>query len=148
MMIFMGGVSFSVVVFPWISWSIYNYRKLSFHSSNKLLQWFTFWSTSDAFLNPPTILSSLYFRKEEKFCLCIGKLNSRNIHSLACFLSVSPASFALSGTGMLASRVTLDDDIIVLFCLFEGSSFQILTSHTCFHEKLGLDGKQTNLNYQ
>jgi len=48
---------------------------------------------------------------------------------------------------MLVSRVTLDDEVRDLFCLFEGSSFQIFTSHTCFHEELSLDGKQTNLNY-
>lgn len=126
----------------------YNYKKLTFHSSNKLLEWFIFWSTSDAFFRPSTILSSLYFRKEEKFWLCISKLYSRNIHSLACFLSVSPAPFALSGTGMLDSRVTLDDDIRDLFSLFEGSSFQILTSHTWFLQKFSSDGKQTNLNYQ
>jgi hypothetical protein len=34
----------------------------------------------------------------------------------------------------LLFRVTLEDAINVLFCEFEGSIFQILTSHTCYRE--------------
>jgi hypothetical protein len=34
----------------------------------------------------------------------------------------------------LLFKVTLEDAINVLFCEFEGSIFQILTSHTCYRE--------------